>query len=67
MSTAGDVARGFSRGVTRFALPFPTTARRVTSTVYRVGRVAKPKRPRSVKKKGRKVTAKRPRPRNAHR
>ena len=60
MSTAGDVARGFSRGVTRFALPFPTAARRAASSTG----VVKRKRRRSVKK-GRKV--KRRRRRHAHR
>jgi len=62
MSTAGDVARGFSRGVTRFALPFPTAARRAASS--NLGGVVKRKRRRSVKK-GRKV--KRRRRRHAHR
>jgi len=65
MSTAGDVARGFSRGVTRFALPFPTAARRSTTSTG-VGRVLKRKRRRSVKK-GRKRTPRRPRRRHAHR
>jgi len=46
MSTAGDVARGFSRGVTRFALPFPTAARRAATST--LGGVVKRKRRRDL-------------------
>jgi len=54
MSTAGDFSRGSSRGVTRFALPFPTAAKRVAAKVVKRRRVkprAKPRRKRAAPKR----------------